>query len=63
METDDEGNKTLVKNTATAMGKMIGNSVAPPVGAAVIGAMIGRGHDEKGRTGDEIIDSLKRKAA
>ncbi|WP_298841723.1 DNA cytosine methyltransferase [uncultured Salinicola sp.] len=63
VETDENGNKKLVKNTATAMVKMIGNSVSPPVGAAVIGAMIGRGHDEKGRTGDEILDSLKRKAA
>lgn len=63
VETDEEGNKKLVKNTATAMVKMIGNSVAPPVGAAVIGAMIGRGFDEKGRSGEEILDRMRRKAA
>lgn len=63
VETDEEGNKKLVKNTATAMVKMIGNSVAPPVGAAVIGAMIGRGFDEKGRSGEEILDHMRRKAA
>ena len=63
VERDAEGNTKLVKNTATAMVKMIGNSVSPPVGAAVIGAMVGRGFDEKGRDGEEIIDRMRRKAA
>ena len=61
--TDENGKKKLVKNTATAMVKMIGNSVSPPVGAAVIGAMIGNGFDANGKTGEEIVKDLERKAA
>lgn len=41
METDKVGRKKIVRNTATAAVKMIGNSVSPPVGAAVVRAMLG----------------------
>lgn len=49
------GKKVLVKNTATKIIKMIGNSVAPPCGAAVIRAMIGDGTDSKGRRAQEVL--------
>lgn len=43
----EDGSIRYEKNTATSIVKMIGNSVSPPVGAAVISAMIGKGVAEE----------------
>jgi len=44
---NDDGTVAYAENTATSVVKMIGNSVSPPVGCAVIGAMLGRGVKEE----------------
>lgn len=49
------GEKVLVKNTATSVVKMVGNSVSPPCGAAVVRAMLGNGLDEEGRSAEEAL--------
>lgn len=58
-----DGKKVYLKNTATQVVKMIGNSVAPPCGAAVIGAMIGNGIDRNGRNAEAVLEKLRLKQA
>lgn len=47
-EDREDGTIAYAANTATSVVKMIGNSVSPPVGCAVIKAMLGHGvHEER----------------